>query len=108
MRVVFLPGAEQDMKAIRQYVVQRFGAEVWRDTLGALRKATHGLQRFAMRGGVPDELADLGTARYRQLVSGMNRVIYEVAGDVVYIHIVCDTRRDLRSLLARRLLRVAE
>lgn len=34
----------------------------------------------------------------------MNRIIYEVQGGVLYIHIVCDTRKDLRALLTRRLL----
>jgi len=36
---------------------------------------------------------------------GMNRIIYEVRGDILYIHIVCDARRDLRALLLRRMLR---
>ncbi|MGB6009498.1 hypothetical protein [Castellaniella sp.] len=52
----------------------------------------------------PPELAELGLSQYRQTLSGMNRVIYEVQGDVLYVHIVCDTRKDLRSLLATRLL----
>jgi hypothetical protein len=33
----------------------------------------------------------------------MNRIIYEVRVDVAYIHVVCDTRRDLKGLLMRRM-----
>ena len=34
----------------------------------------------------------------------MNRVIYEVREQTVYIHIIADTRKDLQSLLIKRLL----
>lgn len=54
---------------------------------------------------MPEELADLGLDQYRQLVSGMNRLIYEVTDERICIHIVCDVRRDMRALLAQRLLR---
>jgi len=34
----------------------------------------------------------------------MNRIISDVRGDTIHVHIVCDTRRDLKSLLMRRLM----
>jgi hypothetical protein len=43
---------------------------------------------------------------YRQVVSGMNRIIYEIRQDAVFIHAVVDVRRDMVSLLTKRLLRV--
>jgi toxin ParE1/3/4 len=107
VRVVFLPGAEQDLRDIRRYVLKKFGPPAWADTLGRLRATVDALKTFPLSGAVPEELADLGSDRYRQLVSGKNRVIYEPTAEVVYIHIVCDVRRDLRGLLSRRLLRVA-
>ncbi|KQW41224.1 MULTISPECIES: type II toxin-antitoxin system RelE/ParE family toxin [unclassified Roseateles] len=107
MRVVFLPGAEQDLRDIRRYVLKKFGPPAWADTLARLRATVDALNTFPLSGAVPEELADLGSERYRQLVSGKNRVIYEPTAEVVYIHIVCDARRDLRGLLARRLLGVA-
>lgn len=106
MRVVFLPGAEQDLRDIRRYVLKKFGAPAWADTLSRLRAAVATLKAFPLSGAVPDELAELGSERYRQLISGRNRVIYEPTADIVYIHIVCDVRRDLRGLLGRRLLGV--
>jgi hypothetical protein len=44
--------------------------------------------------------------QYRQVIPGMNRIVYELRNEVIYIHIVCDTRRNTQSLLTRRLLRV--
>ena len=54
---------------------------------------------------VPTELSDFGGLNFREALSGQNRVIYEVRDDTIYIHVVTDTRRDLRTLLQKRLLR---
>ena len=37
----------------------------------------------------------------------MNRIIYEVREDTVYIHIVCDTRQNLQGLLLKRIVNSA-
>jgi len=55
---------------------------------------------------VPDEVAHLGLTLYRQLIIGQTRVIYEIQSDAIIIHIVCDTRRSMRTLLTQRLLRM--
>jgi hypothetical protein len=34
----------------------------------------------------------------------MNRIIYEQRGDALYIHIVCDARRELQGLLMKRII----
>lgn len=56
-------------------------------------------------GRIPLELESLGISQYRQVLAGMNRMIYEWADDAVYIHLVCDTRRDLQALLMKRIVR---
>jgi len=100
VRVVFLPGAEQDLRDIRRDVLKKFGPQAWADTLARLRATAETLKSFPLSGAVPDELVDLGSERYRQLISGRNRVIHEPTTDVVYVHIVCDARRDLRGMLS--------
>lgn len=104
MRVVFLAGAEEDLRDLRQYLLRNFGKPVWQETYRQIRESIRAIQAFPQGGSIPDELRGLGLAQYRQLISGMNRIIYEVRGEVLYIHIVCDTRRDMRTLLSHRLL----
>ena len=50
-------------------------------------------------------MAKLNLSQYRQLVSGQNRIVYEVRQDRIYIHMIVDVRRDMNALLTRRLLR---
>jgi len=56
-------------------------------------------------GKIPPELSDLNDKRYRQVLASMNKIIYQVIDDTVYIHIVCDQRRDFATLLLQRLFR---
>lgn len=105
MRVVILESAERDLKDLRSYLVKNFSSEVWRETYGKLKEATRHLQDFPLSGSIPEEIGKFGLTRYRQVVSGMNRIIYEVRQDRIYIHIIVDVRRDLSAVLTRRLLR---
>jgi toxin ParE1/3/4 len=46
-----------------------------------------------------------GGLNCREALGGQNRVVYEVRDDTICIHVVTDTRRELRTLLQKRLLR---
>jgi len=63
------------------------------------------LARLPDRGHVPPELKRIGVAGYRAVHCKPYRVIYGIAGKQVHVHAVLDGRRDLQSLLERRLLR---
>ena len=104
--IVFLDSAEQDMKDLRVYIIKNFSQKTWLSTFEKIKLAVDSLQRFPLAGNVPDEIAKLNLTQYRQILSGMNRIIYEVRQDTIYIHIVVDARRDMSAVLTRRLLRV--
>ena len=57
------------------------------------------------RGAHPAELLALGIRDFRQVVFKPYRVIYRRLGSKVYIYLAADGRRDMSTLLARRLLR---
>ncbi len=106
LRVVILDSAEKDLKELRAYILKTFSADTWRTTYAKIKEAIRHLQNFPQAGGIPEEIEKLNLTQYRQVISGMNRVIYEVRQDVIYIHIVVDVRRDMNALLTRRLLRI--
>lgn len=105
MKVVILKSAEADLVALRGYIVKNFSVTTWQATYAKLKLAIRNLARFPLLGGIPDELETLNLTQYRQIVSGMNRIIYEVRQDAVYVHLIVDTRRDLTEVLMQRLLR---
>jgi toxin ParE1/3/4 len=62
------------------------------------------LSRLPERGSYPRELVCLGIKEYRQTFFKPYRVIYRVADNIVMIYLIVDGRRDMQTVLARRLL----
>ena len=87
------------------YIVKNFSVTTWRATYAKLKLAIRNLALFPQLGGIPSELETLNLTQYRQILSGKNRVIYEVRQDAVYVHLIVDARRDLKEVLMQRLLR---
>lgn len=72
--------------------------------LDKLLEATESLSAFPARGSHPQELLALGIREYRQTFFKPYRIIYRVIGKQVVIYLIADGRRDMQSLLSRRLL----
>ncbi len=73
--------------------------------LDSLQDICGKLAELPERGNVPKELAEIGVTDYRELHYKPYRVIYRISGDRVIVYCVLDGRRDMASLLERRLLR---
>ena len=105
MKVVILDSAAQDLKELRSYIIEEFSRETWLKTFGTIKTSIRNLAKFPLLGGTPPELDVLQLTQYRQILTGKNRIIDEPRPDALYIHIVVDARRDMKSLLIRRLMR---
>ncbi|MCE7903365.1 MAG: type II toxin-antitoxin system RelE/ParE family toxin [Gammaproteobacteria bacterium PRO9] len=102
--VLLTEGAEQDLEALYDYIARFDSVANARHVLDRLIVVAEELARFPGRGAYPRELAALGIKDYRQTVFKPYRVIYRVLGSRVVIYLVVDGRRDMQSVLARRLL----
>jgi toxin ParE1/3/4 len=102
--VLLTEGAEQDLEAIIEYIAE-FDSPANADyVLDQLTKVAASLACFPLRGSYPKELLALGIKDYRQVFFKPYRLIYRVIGQTVAIYLIADGRRDMQSLLARRLL----
>ncbi|MHB1099589.1 MAG: type II toxin-antitoxin system RelE/ParE family toxin [Burkholderiales bacterium] len=102
--VLLTQGAEQDLESIYDYIAE-FDCKANADyVLDRLLEVVESLAGFPERGAYPKDLVALGIRDYRQIVFKPYRGIYRVIGQKVYIYVIADGRRDMQSLLARRLL----
>ena len=102
--VLLTEGAEQDLEAIHDYICEFDCVENANYVLDQLLEVIESLSRLPARGTYPKELVALGIKEYRQTAFKPFRVIYRILDDQVIVYLIADGRRDMQSILARRLL----
>lgn len=103
-QVVLTEGAEQDLEALFDYIAEFDCLANANRLLDQLLEITQSLSHLPERGSHPKELLGLGIKEYRQVFFKPYRLIYRVYNQQVVIYLIADGRRDMPSLLARRLL----
>lgn len=97
-------GAEQDLEAIHDYISEFDCVANANYVLDELMEVVESLSNFPERDSYPKELVGLGIKEYRQTFFKPYRVIYRVTGSQAIIYLIAGRRRDMQSVLARRLL----
>lgn len=103
-QVVLTQGAEDDLESIYDYIAEFDCVANASYVLEQMMEVVDGLAQFPERGSYPKELVALGIKEYRQTAFKPYRVIYRVLGKQVVIYLIVDGRRDMQSVLGRRLL----
>lgn len=103
-KVLLTDGAEQDLELIYDYIAEFDCVASANRVLDQLMAIVESLSHFPERGRYPKELVALGIKEYRQALFQPYRAIYRITGKQVIIYLIADGRRDMQSVLARRLL----
>ena len=104
-RVRLAEDAEQDLIDIYRYIAHQDSLESADYVLDQLESLCSRLAELPERGHVPPELDRIGVTNYREVHFKPYRVIYEAIRQDVFVHCILDGRRDMLSLLQRRLIR---
>jgi len=102
--VLLTGGAEQDLESIHDYIAGSGSVVNANYVLDQLMEVVESLSQFPERSSYPKELVALGIKEYRQTFFKPYRLIYRVIGNQVIIYLIADGRRDMQSVLERRLL----
>lgn len=102
---VFLTGdAAGDLDELHHYIAAHDTPENADHVLEQIERTFSGLSEFPERGAHPKELLALGIREYREVFFKPYRIIYRIMDKNVFILMISDGRRDMQSLLQRRLL----
>ena len=102
--VVLTDDAVRDLEDIDDYLSKHDAPEKADYVLGQIEEILLKLVDLPDRGAYPKELSALGIREYREVFFKPYRIIYRVFGNNVYVYVIADGRRDMQSLLSRRLL----
>ena len=98
------PDALADLADIYDWIAANDGPARAAHVQDRIVAAIAALARHPERGAYPKELIALGVRDFRQTYFKPYRVVYRVERGFVDVYLVADGRRDMQSLLARRLL----
>ena len=96
--------AVQDLENVDSYISANDSIEAADYVLSMIEEVMDKLADLPDRGTYPKELTSLGIKEYRELFFKPYRVIYRIVENKVYIYVITDGRRDMQTLLSRRLL----
>ena len=98
--------ATRDCEEIYDYIFENDAPAKVKHVLTHIEQVVDNLATLPERGSFPKELLRLGIREYRQNLFKPYRIIYRVQGTIVYVYVIADGRRDMQTLLARRMLDV--
>lgn len=102
--VVLTEHALLDLDDIAHYIALHDAPEKAEHVARRIEKTFSSLTTFPNRGNHPRELLAMGNRSFREVHFKPYRIVHRVLEREVLVLIIADGRRDMRSLLARRLL----
>jgi toxin ParE1/3/4 len=95
--------ARDDLRAIHAYIAKNDSTVNAGYVAGEIVRAVLALRDFPDRGAHPPELLQMGNRAYRQIFFKPYRILYRIRANTLFVVLIADGRRDMASLLARRL-----
>jgi toxin ParE1/3/4 len=96
--------AVRDLDELYDYIALHDAPQKANYVLDQIERVFSRLSKFPERGAHPKELLALGIREYREIYFKPYRIIYRVIDKNLYVLLVVNGRRDMQTLLQRRLL----
>lgn len=97
--------AARDLEDIHGFISRNDSPAAAEKVMENFQKSFLQLEAYPNRGNFPKEFLNLGVKDYRESFFKPYRIIFRVMEETVYIYLIADGRRDMQTLLTRRLLR---
>jgi len=104
-QVILTSEAERDIFDIYDYIAKKDTLQNAEYVLDNLESLVLSLEEAPERGHYPPELSIQGIKELKEVMFKPYRAIYEIIGSKVIVHLCVDGRRDMKTLLERRLIR---
>jgi toxin ParE1/3/4 len=103
-QVFLTEDAGRDLEDLLEYITWHDAPDKADHVLQQIEKAFSSLGENPHRGACPRELSSLGLREFREVFFKPYRIIYRITDEKVFVLVIADGRRDMQTLLQRRLL----
>ena len=104
MAIIILSDAQDDMKALRRYMIKKWNLPMWVDAKREIFARFEDIHSGKLNGFQIPELASLGIDTYQQTLTSHHRIVYEKEHQKLLLYMVAGQQQDFKSLLHRRML----
>ncbi len=104
MKVEFTDSAKADLHDLRSYLLKYKPKGTWQLVSTQIKERIEHIAKYPRSGSILEELEDYPDG-VRQVLTDQQRIIYRLAGDTIYIHVICGQAQDFQDLLAKKLTR---
>lgn len=94
MKVIWQPAAKKGRTEVAAYIRRQFGAKRKISFLQEVRETTQMLRKAPNIGSIDPLYADRPLTYRSVIINGLNKMVYRVDGDIIYIVDFWDTRRE--------------
>lgn len=103
-QVFLTDDASRDLEELYDYIDSHDAPGKANYVLDQIEKALSSLSENPERGAYPKELLAIGLREYREIFFKPYRIVYRIMAENAYVMMIADGRRDMQTLLQRRLL----
>jgi len=100
----FTEYAERDLDEIFDFLCRRRSVSQAERVLLEIERIADSLIETPNRGRYPPELLEIGVRSCREVFSHPYRIVYRASEQAIYVLLIADGRRNLRTLLEQRVL----
>jgi toxin ParE1/3/4 len=104
MAVLILPGAQDDLLALQDYMLAQWNMNLWLkaedEIFDTLEKVDQGVQK----GSPIAELAQLGVTEYKKILTSHHSIVFRKIDGDTYVYLIAVHKQNFKSLLFRRLM----
>lgn len=104
MTIIIPPDAQNDLKALRRYMIKKWNLSLWVDAKREIFTRFEDVQSGRLNGFQIPELASLGIDTYQQTLTSHHKIVYEKDRQSLVVYMVAGQQQDFKSLLSRRVL----
>ena len=97
MKIKWNPSARADLRQVAHYVNRKFGRKARQEFRQRVRDAEKRIAAQPNIGAIDLLYADRQQTYRSIIVNGLNKMVYRVEGDIIYIVDFWDTRREPTS-----------
>ncbi|MBQ3655599.1 MAG: type II toxin-antitoxin system RelE/ParE family toxin [Bacteroidales bacterium] len=103
-RIIVSRFADDDLNEIIEYYYS-LSKNYVQKTIELFEHNIKSLKDFPERGRFVPELERQGITKFRELIQGNYRIVYEINNDIVIVHTIIDSRRNFEQIIFSKLMR---